>query len=143
MIINLVKVPPISESMNSGQPHSLPYTANRARPLARRALITRCPFLVRIRTRNPETRLRLRLVPCSVRCVIALYPFYQEKLKQTLKVTIVNAITITPWLEPAVGGGINPLSVLFVKQCQLGGDVNAQAHCELRYMETIVRYYNL
>ncbi len=32
--------------------------------------MTRRPFLVRIRTRNPETRLRLRLVPCSVRCVI-------------------------------------------------------------------------
>jgi len=37
-------------------------TARRARPFARRALITRRPLLVRIRARKPWVRLRLRLL---------------------------------------------------------------------------------
>jgi hypothetical protein len=44
-------------------------TETQARPLARLALITRRPFAVRIRTRNPETRLRLRRVPSNVRFI--------------------------------------------------------------------------
>lgn len=52
------------------RPSSLSYaTETQARPLARRALITRRPFAVRIRTRNPETRLRLRRVPSNVRFI--------------------------------------------------------------------------
>jgi hypothetical protein len=55
--------------------------------------MTRRPFLVRIRTRNPETLLRLRLVPCSVRCVIHFTPDHLRKLAVVqffYKVTIIN-----------------------------------------------------
>ncbi len=41
---------------------SVVQTARRARPFARRALITRRPFLVRIRARKPCVRLRFRLL---------------------------------------------------------------------------------
>jgi len=41
---------------------SVVQTARRARPFARRALITRRPFLVRIRARKPWVRLRFRLL---------------------------------------------------------------------------------
>jgi len=44
-------------------------TETRARPLARRDRITRRPLGVRIRTRNPETRARLRRVPSNVRFI--------------------------------------------------------------------------
>ena len=46
--------------------------ARRARPRLRRVRITRRPVWERIRTRKPETRLRLRLVPPRVRLVITV-----------------------------------------------------------------------
>lgn len=46
-------------------------TERRTRPFARRALMTFRPFLVRIRTRKPDTRFLFRLVPSKVRFVIA------------------------------------------------------------------------
>ena len=45
-------------------------TARRLRPRLRRVRITRRPVCERMRTRNPETRLRLRLVPPRVRFVM-------------------------------------------------------------------------
>jgi len=42
------------------------YTVRRARPLARRALMTKRPFLVRIRARKPWVRLRCRLLGWNV-----------------------------------------------------------------------------
>lgn len=57
----------------------MPYdTESLARPLRRRALMTCCPFLVRIRARNPEVLLRLRLVPSSVRLVINAYSNFKK-----------------------------------------------------------------
>jgi len=47
-------------------------TARRARPRRRRVRITRRPVWLRIRTRKPDTRLRLRLVPSRVRFVMTL-----------------------------------------------------------------------
>lgn len=47
-----------------------PQTARRALPLRRRERTTRRPVWLRMRTRKPETRLRLRLVPSSVRLVM-------------------------------------------------------------------------
>ena len=44
--------------------------ASRERPRLRRVRITRRPVWERMRTRKPDTRLRLRLVPPSVRFVI-------------------------------------------------------------------------
>ena len=45
-------------------------TARRERPRRRRVRITRRPVWLRIRTRKPDTRLRLRLVPSRVRFVM-------------------------------------------------------------------------
>ena len=49
---------------------SLDQAARRERPRLRRVRITRRPVWERMRTRKPETRLRLRLVPPRVRFVI-------------------------------------------------------------------------
>lgn len=64
--------------MTSSRPCKTQDTDNRARPFRRRALMTRCPFLVRIRARKPEVLLRLRLVPSSVRLVIGAYSASQK-----------------------------------------------------------------
>ena len=48
------------------------YTANRVRPRLRRVRITRRPVWDRMRTRNPDTRFLLRLVPPKVRLVISV-----------------------------------------------------------------------
>lgn len=59
-----------------GQGHTaVDQTASRARPRRRRARTTRRPVWVRMRTRNPDTRLRLRLVPSNVRLVMTACPF--------------------------------------------------------------------
>jgi hypothetical protein len=60
--------------MALGQGHGVrgDQTARRARPRRRRARIKRRPVWVRMRTRKPETRLRLRLVPSNVRFVMVL-----------------------------------------------------------------------
>lgn len=47
-------------------------TASRARPRLRRLRMTRRPVWRRMRTRKPLTRLRLRLVPSSVRLVMVV-----------------------------------------------------------------------
>ena len=47
-------------------------TARRDRPRLRRVRITRRPVWERMRTRKPETRFRLRLVPPRVRFVITV-----------------------------------------------------------------------
>jgi len=52
--------------------HRCGYTANRVRPRLRRVRITRRPVWDRMRTRNPETRFLLRLVPPNVRFVISV-----------------------------------------------------------------------
>ncbi len=63
-----------------------PDTVRRARPLRRRALITRRPVAVLMRARKPDVRLRLRLVPSRVRFVIGLLQWC--RLQQ--KVTVYN-----------------------------------------------------
>ncbi|AII47109.1 hypothetical protein KR49_11975 [Synechococcus sp. KORDI-49] len=47
-------------------------TASRERPRFLRVRITRRPVWERMRTRKPDTRLRLRLVPPRVRLVISV-----------------------------------------------------------------------
>lgn len=53
-----------------GKRTQIPQTASCDRPRLRRLRMTRRPVWLRMRTRNPLTRLRLRLVPSSVRLVI-------------------------------------------------------------------------
>lgn len=50
--------------------NTIAQTASRTRPRLRRLRITRRPVWDLMRTRNPLTRLRLRLVPSSVRLVM-------------------------------------------------------------------------
>jgi hypothetical protein len=64
------------QPMALGQGHTaVDQTASRARPRRRRARTTRRPVWVRMRTRNPDTRLGLRLVPSNVRLVMTAFPF--------------------------------------------------------------------
>jgi hypothetical protein len=75
-LIEVLKNSSAAQTMLLRQNHSsvklLDQTARRARPRLRRVRITRRPVWVRMRTRKPETRLRLRLVPPRVRLVIEL-----------------------------------------------------------------------
>lgn len=74
--------------MRSGASLHQGYTASRARPLLRRALMTRCPVLVRIRTRKPEVLLRLRLVPSRVRLVMVALSYISEVVKKSQSIII-------------------------------------------------------
>ena len=61
-----------TENLNLKAYTQVDQTAKRARPRLRRVRIRRLPVWVRMRTRKPDTRLRLRLVPSRVRLVMGL-----------------------------------------------------------------------
>lgn len=63
-------------------------TASRARPRLRRLRMTRRPVWHLMRTRNPLTRLRLRLVPSSVRLVMVLLVLCQVVYAVVVSLTI-------------------------------------------------------
>ena len=70
----------INPGVLEGAEGSVDQTARRERPRLRRVRITRRPVWDRMRTRKPETRFRLRLVPPRVRFVITVVwsPAYQN-----------------------------------------------------------------
>ena len=89
-----------SQPLLSADSYSL-LTVSRLRPLARRRLSTRRPFLLLIRTRNPWVRLRWRLLGWNVRFPFIMIPAEAPATRASTRNRTVNGNERVP--EVSIG----------------------------------------